>query len=227
MKQIILFFLILFPLIGFSQNKLIKKINLKGFDFTIEESLKPENKNNTYYEIKRVVNDSVIQNITISKESNNNEQSMVSEFKIIDDIFVFPKTYKSNDIVTYGIDRVFITEDGKFFEGTENNIEYKEKPDENNYNAQYIGGINAFRNRVAYYINASDYIQPGEIISINIKIEIDRNGNPIIQEILGKYPPKLKENLERFLKKLPRWIPAKKDNETISTYFTLPLKIGY
>ena len=80
----------------------------------------PENKESTFYEIKRIVNDSVLQSLTISKASNENGQSMISEFKIIDNVFVFPKTYKSDNGTNYGIDRVFITENGKLFEATEN-----------------------------------------------------------------------------------------------------------
>ena len=97
MKLKLTFFLIQISIFVFSQEKINEKVTINGYDFTIKEAANPENKESTFYEIKRIVNDSVLQRLTISKTSNENGQSMISEFKIIDNVFVFPKTYKSDN----------------------------------------------------------------------------------------------------------------------------------
>ena len=227
MKLKLTFFLIQISFFVFSQEKINEKVTINGYDFTIKEAENPENKESTFYELKRIVNDSVLQSLTISKASNENGQSMISEFKIIDNVFVFPKTYKSDNGTNYGIDRVFITENGKLFEATENGIQYSQKPLESDYKAQYIGGINAFRNRISNSLDANDYIGTTDLrkILVNLKIVIDRDGNPSVKDIIGDYPPKLKEDLERIINRLPRWIPAKENNQTIPANFSLPINI--
>ena len=223
------FILILISILGFSQEKILKKVTLKDYNFIIIENQKTDDKNTLFYEIRRVVNDSIVQQIYIDKDPIRDDKILSSEFKIIDNTFIFSKTYNINNSIYYGIDRVIIGKFGKLYFGIENGNISKEKPEENTYSAQFDGGLIKLREWIQNHFSSYKIFDIIQISKLNIQISllIDRNGKPNIKEVLGNSNSKLKLEIERIINKMPNWIPAKTNNEYVESIINIPVQINY
>ncbi|QES93810.1 hypothetical protein F0358_14305 [Empedobacter brevis] len=229
-KIIFSLFITLASIISFSQEKLIEKVILNNFEYKVIETVSSSDSAKKVYEIQNVIKDSIISKIEMTKHYKTEQEEYNSLFKLVDNVFTFNVTVKKGDQTLYGIDRFFIGKFGRLFTGIENGILSTEKPDETSYSAQFEGGFNKLRQWIQYNFDAQKLIAQTGMngFNIQIKLDIDKDGTPILADITGNDNPKLRTEVERIIRKMPKWIPAKEKNEHIVSKFSIPVHIiGY
>lgn len=229
-KIIFSLFITLASIISFSQEKLIEKVTLNNFEYKVIETVSSSDSAKKVYEIQNVIKDSIISKIEMTKHYKTEQEEYNSLFKLVDNVFTFNVTVKKGDQTLYGIDRLFIGKFGRLFPGIENGILSTQKPDETSYGAQFEGGFNKLRQWIQYNFNAQKLIAQTGMngFNIQVKLDIDKDGTPILADVTGNDNPKLRTEVERIIRKMPKWIPAKEKNEHIVSKFSIPVHIiGY
>ncbi len=218
--------LFLLNFISYAQEKTIGEYSFQNFNYKVVERITDDSKKMNY-EIQRVINDSVISKIEQIKYYKTTQEEYNSTYKLIDGIFTFMITLNKDNQTMYGVNRFFIGEYGKLFPGTENEIFTTIKPIENNYNAQFKGGIEKLRRWIQYNFEAERLIKSIGIngFNIQVKLDIDKEGTPILTEIVGNDNPKIRTEVERIIRRMPKWIPAKQNNENVVSKFSIPINI--
>ncbi|MGU9939162.1 hypothetical protein ACNFNZ_11380 [Empedobacter brevis] len=229
-KIIFSLFITLASIISFSQEKLIEKVTLNNFEYKVIETVSSSDSAKKVYEIQNVIKDSIISKIEMTKHYKTEQEEYNSLFKLVDNVFTFNVTVKKGDQTLYGIDRLFIGKFGRLFTGIENGILSTQKPDETSYGAQFEGGFNKLRQWIQYNFDAQKLIAQTGMngFNIQVKLDIDKDGTPILADVTGNDNPKLRTEVERIIRKMPKWIPAKEKKEHIVSKFSIPVHIiGY
>lgn len=227
MKSIFSIILLLLSIISFSQEKLIEKITINNMNFRVVEKASSKNEVEKVYEVQKLLNDSILSKIEIIKSYKNEVEDYNSTFKLVDSVFTFYITLKKNEQTLYGTNRVFIGSRGSIFNGIEYDGLTTEKPKENTYPAQFDGGLITLRKWVQNSIDAQNLlnISGKENLKFNLNIDIDETGTAVLTEITGNDHPEIKTKMERMIKKMPKWIPAKEDNKRIKAKFNIPIDV--
>jgi hypothetical protein len=227
MKTIFSITLLLFSLIGFSQEKLVEKLTVNGIDFKVIETVSPNNKEEKLYEVQKVLNDSVLSKIEIIKSYKNDLEDYNSTFKMIDSVFTFKITLKKKDQTLYAINRVFISPKGNLVKGLEYDNLTVDMPDENTYPAQFEGGVVKLRQWVQINLDAQKLLllSPMGNLKLSLEIDVDEKGTAILRNVTGSDQPKVKAEMERIVKKMPKWIPAREKNKKVVSKFHIPVNV--
>ena len=227
MKNTLILSFIFFSINLFGQET-IKKFDLNNYTYKVIEANSIENPAKKVYEIQQTLNDSIISKVLIDKSYKTDNEELITDFKMNDNVFVFIKKLVSSKTI-YGIDRVFINSSGRVFTGIENGSFSVTPPNENDYAAQSEGGLTKLRSFIANNIDAAELLSytDSENIRIIIEVYIDENGNILLQNIKGNDNPIIKTAIEKVIKKIPKWIPAKENNKNIVSKFSIPINILY
>lgn len=225
MKNTLILSFIFFSINLFGQET-IKKFDLNNYTYKVIEANSTENPAKKVYEVQQTLNDSIISKVLIDKSYKTDNEELITDFKMNDNVFVFIKKLVSSKTI-YGIDRVFINSSGRVFTGIENGSFSVTPPNENDYAAQFEGGLTKLRSFIANNIDAAELLSytDSENIRIIIEVYIDENGNIILKNIEGNNAPIIKKEIENVLKRMRKWIPGKKDNKNIITRFKIPITI--
>ena len=88
----------------------------------------------------------------------------------------------------------------------------------------YPGGMEALRRFLQKNLNNPKDMEQGELVSVKIKFVVGYNGKLKGFETIEDGGPEFNNEVIRVLKKMPEWIPGRTNGETVSVYYTLPVK---
>ena len=88
----------------------------------------------------------------------------------------------------------------------------------------YPGGMDALRKFLEKNLNNPQDVSEGETVSVKIKFVVGYDGKLKGFQIEEDGGSPFNEEVIRVLKKMPNWIPGKTKGESVSVYFTIPVK---
>lgn len=93
--------------------------------------------------------------------------------------------------------------------------------------ADFIGGINAFRNKVVSNFDTSAMDGIGELVKTTVMFIVERDGT--ISDIKASGPnPTFNREAERTIRSVKgKWTPAKLDGENVRSYFKFPISMQF
>lgn len=86
-------------------------------------------------------------------------------------------------------------------------------------------GIQKFYNNYARKFNAPDIGGNVSEISVRLRFVVEKDGSFTDIKVVGPDPHNVGREAIRVLKSMPKWKPAKHNNQTVRSSFTLPIKI--
>ncbi len=89
---------------------------------------------------------------------------------------------------------------------------------------QYPGGLKALLDYLKKNLQAPDEIQQGEVVSVKVKFVVNYNGELQLFNVVESGGHIFDNEVLRVLRKMPRWIPGKSNGESVSVYYTVPVK---
>ena len=88
----------------------------------------------------------------------------------------------------------------------------------------YPGGIPALRKFLEKNLQSFDDIEDGKVISVKITFVVGYDGKLKGFKVLEDGGTPYNNEVIRVLKKMPDWIPGKANGESVSVYYTIPVK---
>ncbi len=93
--------------------------------------------------------------------------------------------------------------------------------------ASFNGGINAFREKVAYGFDTGDFDGTGDKISASITFIVEKDGS-ISQVKASGNDAQFNKEAERTIKKVKgKWTPAKVNGQPVRSYFKFPISMTF
>jgi protein TonB len=89
---------------------------------------------------------------------------------------------------------------------------------------QFPGGIKELIKFLKRNLNSPQEMQEGEEITVRVKFIVGYNGDLMGFDVLETGGEPFDNEVIRVLQKMPKWIPGKSNNETVSTYYIIPVK---
>ncbi|MEO6406125.1 MAG: energy transducer TonB [Ferruginibacter sp.] len=89
---------------------------------------------------------------------------------------------------------------------------------------EFPGGKNALQKFLERNLNSPTEIEMGESVSVKIKFVVGYDGVLKGFEIVEDGGKLFNNEVVRVLKKMPQWIPGKSRGESVSVYYTIPVK---
>lgn len=225
MKNTVILSFIFFSINLFGQET-IKKFDLSNYTYKVIEANSTENPAKKVYEVQQTLNDSIISKVLIDKSYKTDNEELITDFKMNDNVFVFNKKLVSSKTI-YGIDRVFISSSGRVFTGIENGSFSVTPPNENDYAAQFEGGYTRLNNWIYNNIDSNYILEENnnQSILLTLNIETNKDGNVNLSEIIGTTNQNIIAAVKNTMNRMPKWIPAKLNNENVRAKFRIPVKI--
>lgn len=212
----------------FSQT-LVGKYEVKGFQYEIHTDFAENYPNQTkkeIYKVSRLENDSIVQSVFIDKHVKNEMEEINADVQLLDDVFVFEKTHTSNGEKMYGVDRIFIGNNGKIYKNEERYYS-PNKPDLTTYSAQFPGGRRGLENWISNHFETSDfelYVKEGEsLVKFTVKFAIGEDGKISDIEVLGN--DSAKARAIQIIQKMPDWFPAMEKGVKVKASYNLPIHL--
>ena len=231
MKKCIFTILGIFSILNCFAQTLIGKYEVKGFQFEVHSDIKVETYDHSSYDVfvvSRMENGVVAQTVTVNKKKKNEYEEISSEFQFIDDVFVFEKLKLTNGEKWYGVDRVFVGNNGKLYKNVDNNFS-AQKPDLTTYSAQFPGGKDGLHNWMNDHFEPFEFVEFAKedesFVKFNVQFKIDENGKIFDIDVTGS--EELKSKVIPILEKMPNWFPTsekgvkKVANQSMPVYLSL------
>ena len=178
------------------------------------------------YSITQSINDSIISEVIVDKYYKSDYEEYTSELKILPEAYAIVAQKNSNGSKMYGITYVFKDQKGKLFKSMRADNMSGTEPTLGDYPAQYPGGEMALKR---FFQNNFDnsLIKFTEITKLNIRVRfvVGTDGIARVEEIMGQHTPKIRNEVERLMGRMQKWIPAKSKGELVKSQFTQPITI--
>lgn len=227
-KSIFSVFILLICAFCFSQT-LVGKYEVKGFQYQVHTDFAENYPNQTkkeIYKVSRLENDSIVQSVFIDKHVKNEMEQINAEFQLLDDVFVFEKTHTSNGEKMFGVDRVFVGNNGKLYKHDEKYFS-PNKPNLNTYDAQFPDGRRGLENWMMDRFNPHDferYAKEGEsAVKFIVKFSVGEDGKIGDIEIVGNEGSKAEAI--KIMQKMPDWFPAVDNGVKVKARQSMPVHI--
>lgn len=89
--------------------------------------------------------------------------------------------------------------------------------------AEFPGGPNALQQFLSRHLRTPDDMEPGELITVKIRFQVDKNGAVNTFQIINSGGPVFDNEVVRVFKKMPAWMPAMQNGVNVQVNYMIPV----
>jgi protein TonB len=89
--------------------------------------------------------------------------------------------------------------------------------------AEFPGGPNALQQFLSRHLRTPDDMEPGELITVKIRFQVDKNGAVNTFQIINSGGAEFDNEVVRVFKKMPAWMPAMQNGVNVQVNYMIPV----